>query len=88
MNAYIKSLYLGLLPCFMWGSSLGVKAQDDVPASDVKQEWRIKGFVDTYHALGVNQSGRWMSSRTRLRGELARNVGKATLFTSFSAVYT
>ena len=55
MNAYIKSLYLGLLPCFMWGSSLGVKAQDDVPASDVKQEWRIKGFVDTYHALGVNQ---------------------------------
>ncbi len=87
MNAYIKSLYLGLLPCFMWGSSLGVKAQDDVPASDVKQEWRIKGFVDTYHALGVNQSGRWMSSRTRLRGELARDVGKATLFTSFNAVY-
>lgn len=30
----------------------------------------VKGFVDTYHALRTDEPNDWMSSRTRVRGEV------------------
>ena len=49
--------------------------------------WRIKGFVDTYHALKTESPNDMMSSRTRVRGEVERTFGGSSLFVSFNAIY-
>ncbi|WP_329905126.1 DUF1302 family protein [Porphyromonas pogonae] len=65
---------LGSLP--LW-----LSAQSDSSA------FRIKGFVDTYHAVRSQSPHNFMSSRTRVRGEVAGDMGNSTLFVSFNATY-
>ena len=47
----------------------------------------VKGFMDTYHALRSESPGDWMSSRTRVRGELTLEKGAASAFVSANMVY-
>lgn len=48
---------------------------------------RLKGLVDTYHAFRSEKPNDWMSSRTRLRGEVGKNFAGSSLFVSFNATY-
>lgn len=41
---------------------------------------RVKGFVDTYQALQTDKPNKWMSSRTRARGEINIEKGNAGAF--------
>lgn len=50
-------------------------------------EFRLNGFVDTYHALQVDYPHEWMSSRTRLRLEMRADYGDAFLFSSMNVAY-
>ncbi len=63
--------------------SAAVSAQDD----DGDLKVKIKGFADTYHAVRTESPNDWMSSRTRLRGELSVSKNKSELFFSANAVY-
>ena len=47
----------------------------------------VKGFVDTYHALRTDEPNDWMSSRTRVRGEVTIEKGHAGAFVSANLVY-
>ena len=47
----------------------------------------VKGFVDTYHAVRTEQPNDWMSSRTRVRGEVSVEKGHAGAFVSANLVY-
>ena len=47
----------------------------------------VKGFVDTYHALRMEEPHDWMSSRTRVRGEVSIEKGGAGAFVSANLVY-
>ncbi|AVM52506.1 hypothetical protein JN06_01428 [Bacteroides zoogleoformans] len=49
--------------------------------------WQIKGFVDTYHAIRTEKPNDFMSSRTRIRGEIGKNFGSSSLFVSFNATH-
>lgn len=46
-----------------------------------------KALVDTYHAFRSEKPNDWMSSRTRLRGEVGKNFAGSSLFVSFNATY-
>ena len=63
-----------------------------VPISAVAQESEplsvdVKGFVDTYHALRSESDYDWMSSRSRVRGEVTVSKGGAGAFVSANLVY-
>ena len=47
----------------------------------------VKGFVDTYHAVRSESPHDWMSSRTRVRGELTLSHGQAGAFVSANLLY-
>lgn len=47
---------------------------------------RVKGFLDTYHALRTS-GGHWMASRTRARGELMLEKGASSFFVSLNATH-
>ena len=47
----------------------------------------VKGFVDTYHAVRTEQPNDWMSSRTRVRGEVSVEKGHAGAFVTANLVY-
>jgi hypothetical protein len=47
----------------------------------------VKGFVDTYHALRSESDYDWMSSRSRVRGEVTLSKGGAGAFVSANLVY-
>ena len=49
--------------------------------------WQIKGFVDTYHAMRSRKPNDFMSSRTRVRGEIEKSNNSSTLFISLNATY-
>lgn len=49
--------------------------------------WQLKGFVDTYHAVRSKKPNDFMSSRTRVRGEIGKSFGSSTLFVSFNATH-
>ena len=49
--------------------------------------WQLKGFVDTYHAVRSEKPNDFMSSRTRVRGEIGKSFGSSTLFVSFNATH-
>lgn len=49
--------------------------------------WQLKGFVDTYHALRSKKPNNFMSSRTRIRGEIGKSFEGSSLFVSFNATY-
>lgn len=55
--------------------------------TDEESIWRIKGFVDTYHAMRTDEPNNLMSSRTRVRGEIGRDFGRSSLFVSLNATY-
>lgn len=48
---------------------------------------RVKGFLDTYHALRTTGNADWMASRTRARGEVRLEKGSTALFVSLNAIY-
>lgn len=48
---------------------------------------KVKGFADTYHAVRCDKPNDWMSSRTRLRGELSLQKKNTEIFFSANAVY-
>ena len=50
-------------------------------------ETDIRGFVDTYQSIGIEQPHRYMGSRTRLRLEGDLTCGDAWAFASVNAVY-
>ena len=52
-----------------------------------ESSWQLKGLVDTYHAFRSEKPNDWMSSRTRLRGEVGKNFAGSSLFVSFNATY-
>lgn len=47
----------------------------------------VKGFVDTYHALRMEQPHDWMSSRSRVRGEMSIEKGHAGVFISANLIH-
>ena len=47
----------------------------------------VKGFVDTYHALRTEAPNDWMSSRTRVRGEVRVEKGNAGAFVSANLIH-
>lgn len=49
--------------------------------------WQLKGFVDTYHAVRTEKPNDFMSSRTRIRGEMGKSFEGSLLFVSFNAIY-
>lgn len=75
-----KIVLSGLLCCFAF---LLASAQE----KDDRLHARVKGFIDTYHALRTESPNDWMSSRTRIRGELTLEKGNAGMFVSMNAVY-
>ncbi|MDN4754203.1 hypothetical protein QYZ87_06640 [Porphyromonadaceae bacterium W3.11] len=48
---------------------------------------RVKGFLDTYHAVRTSGKRDFMASRTRARGELRLKKGGAALLVSLNATY-
>ncbi len=63
-----------------------------VPRSAVAQDEDslrvgVKGFVDTYHAVRTEAPGDWMSSRSRVRGEVTIEKGHAGAFVSANLVH-
>lgn len=52
-----------------------------------KSSWQLKGFVDSYHALGVEKPNNFISSRTRVRTELEKAFNNSTVFVSLNATY-
>lgn len=55
--------------------------------SDDALQVRVKGFLDTYHALRTTENTDWMASRTRARGEVRLEKGATALFVSLNAIY-
>ena len=47
----------------------------------------VKGFVDTYHAVRTESPNDWMSSRSRVRGEVTMEKGHAGAFVSANLIY-
>lgn len=64
-----------LLGVFSW-----VSAQEDSP-------FQFSGFVDSYHALQREYPHDWISSRTRVRGEMKGSYDNASFFVSANAAY-
>lgn len=65
------------------GLSLHLAFAQDEDAFDV----RVKGFVDTYQAVQTDKPNKWMSSRTRVRGELTIEKNNIGAFVSANAIY-
>ena len=47
----------------------------------------VKGFVDTYHAVRTEAPHNWMSSRSRVRGEVTLEKGYAGAFVSANLIH-
>ena len=47
----------------------------------------VKGFVDTYHAMRLERPNDWMSSRTRVRGEVTIEKGEVGAYISANLVH-
>ena len=61
MKNALRSALLGAAAAFC--ATVPLPAQDGLDVS-------VKGFVDTYHAFRTEAPTDWMSSRTRVRGEV------------------
>ena len=48
---------------------------------------QVKGFVDSYHAMRTQRPNDWMSSRSRVRGEISVEKGNAGAFVSANLVH-
>lgn len=63
-----------------------------VPCSALAQDGdslrvNVKGFVDTYHAVRSEQPNDWMSSRTRVRGEVTIEKGNTGAYVSANLIH-
>jgi len=47
----------------------------------------VRGFVDTYHAVRTEAPNDWMSSRSRVRGEMTLEKGHAGAFVSANLIH-
>ena len=72
-----------ILSIIFIGLSLHPAFAQDEDAFDL----RVKGFVDTYQAVQTDKPNKWMSSRTRVRGELTIEKGNVGAFVSANAIY-
>lgn len=61
--------------------------QKSLSQNEDRTFWHVKGFVDTYHAVRIESPNDFLSSRTRVRGEVERQFGVSSLFVSFNAIY-
>lgn len=52
-----------------------------------KNDFRVKGFIDTYHAVRIEKPNDFLASRSRFRGELDKINGRSYFFASINAVY-
>jgi len=48
---------------------------------------RVKGFVDTYHAVRLNEPNDFLASRSRFRGEIEKISGNSYFFVSLNAMH-
>lgn len=75
-SAKFLLLFFLLLPIqTIWGQEEG------------ESPWQFKGFVETYHAIRSQKPNDFMSSRTRIRGEIGKSFGGSTFFVSFNATH-
>lgn len=63
-----------------------------IPCSALAQDGdslrvNVKGFVDTYHAVRSEQPNNWMSSRTRVRGEVTIEKGNTGAYVSANLIH-
>ena len=68
----MKTFFMSLL-CLL---CLPAFAQEDGDGLSVK----VKGFVDTYHAMRASSPNDWMASHTRIRGEVTLEKDNSGLF--------
>ena len=71
-----------LLNALLLAMSVAVGAQDDDSL-----RVGVNGFVDTYHAVRTEAPNNWMSSRSRVRGEVTLEKGNAGAFMSANLVH-
>lgn len=77
----MKRLILFSLLCCLYLLPALAQKEDD------KLQVGVKGFIDTYHALRTQDPCDWMSSRSRIRGELTLEKAGAGMSVSANAVY-
>ena len=78
MKNALRSALLGAAAAFC--AAVPLPAQDGLDVS-------VKGFVDTYHAFRTESPTDWMSSRTRVRGEVRIEKDGGGAFVSANLVY-
>uniref|UniRef100_UPI0035A15820 DUF1302 family protein n=1 Tax=Prevotella heparinolytica TaxID=28113 RepID=UPI0035A15820 len=80
-NSACRFLILLSLLLSLGGS--GAWGQDDSSGF----HFQTKGFVDTYHAVRSHSPHDFLSSRTRVRGEMNGQIGRSSFFVSLNATY-
>ena len=75
----MRRLFLNAL---LWVVPVAVGAQDEDSL-----RVGVKGFVDTYHAVRTEAPNDWMSSRSRVRGEVTLEKGNAGAFVSANLIH-
>ena len=78
MRNLLKTVLLGSMAALL--PAIALPAQDGLDVS-------VKGFVDTYHAFRTESPTDWMSSRTRVRGEVRLEKDGGGVFVSANLVY-
>ena len=76
----MKSLILFALLMCIFSRPASAQDEDSLRVS-------VKGFVDTYHAVRIKAPNDWMSSRSRVRGELTLEKGYAGAFVSANLIH-
>lgn len=76
----MKSLILFTLLMCIFSRPASAQDEDSLRVS-------VKGFVDTYHAVRTKAPNDWMSSRSRVRGELTLEKGYAGAFVSANLIH-
>ena len=76
----MRRIIIAAVLCLLLPSLVAAQDEDSL-------RFRAKGFVDTYHALRTESPNGWMSSRTRIRGELSIEKGSAGAFLSTNLIY-
>ncbi len=74
----MKRQYI-ILTILLWSNF--VFSQED------KTKLNFTGFIDTYHAVRTQSPNDFLSSRSRLRGELKMLKGQSYFFTSFNVIH-
>lgn len=59
----------------------------NISRSQEGDDLRVKGFVDTYHVVRIDEPNDFLASRSRFRGEIDKINDKSYFFASINAVY-